>query len=329
MFSYATNFHKIDTSLIDNNTNISKNDIFNSSRNILNRNVHVIKSEICGCGKTEKIKKDIIITNNKNYIHFPVGGNITKNILFSKLKSILMKIEKIEENEKKNVAIHLDLYDNNEPSILNEFLFSFLITKFYSNNENVLYIPIDIEIYVEIPNCFEDFLSKYKILNSFEIENIKLDKKPELDLSEDKLLHFKNMLDLNNNKEISEYINEFFEISSHSYHQITIFINLFIGQYSKTQDKRIFKDGNKDVTKDVIKSFKNCTKYFTEGAFANLLTNPEEIKKINNKNEEYKDVLEKTYKNDIENQNYEYPLIFRNPKPSGSSFYYILSIKKD
>ena len=57
-----------------------------------------------------------------------------------------------DNDEVKNVAIHLDLYDNNEPSILNEFLFSFLITKFYSNSENVLYIPIDIEIYVEVPN---------------------------------------------------------------------------------------------------------------------------------------------------------------------------------
>ena len=320
-------YHNLEKSVMDNNVNLSKTDIFNSSRNILNRNVHVIKSDICGCGKTSKIKKDIQ-KENKNYIHFPVGGNITKNILFSKLRAILKKIEDSEENEKGNAAIHLDLYDNDEPSILNEFLFSFLITKFYSNNENILYIPIDIEIYVEIPNCFEDFLSKYTILNSFNIENIKLDKKPDLDLPEDKLLHFKNMLGLNNNDEISKYINNFFDISSHSYHQLTIFINLLIGQYSKTKDQRTFYVGSKNVTKEVIESFKNCTKYFTEGSFANLLTNPDKINKMK-KNEEYKNILEDIYTNDIENQNYEYPLIFRNPKPSGPSYYSILSIKKD
>ena len=230
---------------INNNTNTANTSIngsnknINSSREELNDNIHVIKSEICGLGKTEKIKKEIK-TKGKKYIHFPVGGNITRDILYKKLKSILNEIEEIKKNETIDVAIHLDLYDNNETSILNEFLFSFLITKFYSNSENIIYIPKDIEIFIEVPNCFEDFISKYTILKSFEIENIELDKKPDLDLPHEKLLHFKNMLDLNNSKEISGYINKHFEISKYSYHQINIFINLFIGQYSKSKDKRTF-----------------------------------------------------------------------------------------
>ena len=200
------------------NINSSKdfsNENLKTSRDILNKNIHVIKSENCGLGKTEKIKKEIK-AKGKKYIHFPVGGNITRDILFKKLKTIVDKIEESENNDVKNVAIHLDLYDNNEHSILNEFLFSFLITKFYSNSENVLYIPIDIEIFVEVSNCFEDFISKYKILNSFEIENIKLDKKQDFDLPEEKLLHFKNMLDLNDITSIYEYINKYFNISNHS-----------------------------------------------------------------------------------------------------------------
>ena len=56
--------------------------------------------------------------------------------IFKKLKTIVDKSEESENNELKNVAIHLDLNDNNEHSILNEFL----LTKFYSNSENVLYI---------------------------------------------------------------------------------------------------------------------------------------------------------------------------------------------
>lgn len=135
---------------IDNTTFIeddSKNDMSNSkinnsinaSRCELNNNVHVIKSEICGLGKTEKIRKEIK-EKKKEYIHFPIGGNINRDILYNKLKVILDKTEKIKKEKKINVAIHLDLYDNNEPSILNEFLFSFLITKFYSNSENYIYI---------------------------------------------------------------------------------------------------------------------------------------------------------------------------------------------
>ena len=174
----------------------------------------LLNLKIVGQEKQKKLKKKL--KQKEKNIHFPVGGNITRDILFKKFKTIVDKIEESENNDVKNVAIHLDLYDNNEHSILNEFLFSFLITKFYSNSENVLYIPIDIEIFVEVSNCFEDFISKYKILNSFEIENIKLDKKQDFDLPEEKLLHFKNMLDLNDITSIYEYINKYFNISNHS-----------------------------------------------------------------------------------------------------------------
>jgi len=136
------------------------NNSINDSRCELNNNVHVIKSEICGLGKTEKIRKEIK-EKKKEYIHFPIGGNINRDILYNKLKVVLDKTEKIKKEKKIYVAIHLDLYDNNEPSILNEFLFSFLITKFYSNSENIIYISKDIEIFVEVPNCFEEFISKY------------------------------------------------------------------------------------------------------------------------------------------------------------------------
>ena len=50
------------------------------------------------------------------------------------------------------------------------------------------------------------FISKYKILNSFHIDNIELDKKPDLDLPINQFLHFKNMLELNINEDISKYI---------------------------------------------------------------------------------------------------------------------------
>jgi len=36
-----------------------------------------------------------------------------------------------KDNKYKNIAIHLDLYETKDYSVLNEFLFSFLITKFY------------------------------------------------------------------------------------------------------------------------------------------------------------------------------------------------------
>ena len=80
---------------------------------------------------------------------------------------------KIEEySEFNNVAIHLDLIESEDKSLINEFLFSFLIIKFYTNNEYIIYIPNNINIYIEIPNSFENYLTKYRILNIFGIENI-------------------------------------------------------------------------------------------------------------------------------------------------------------
>ena len=106
----------------------SKIDILKSTNVELNNNTYVIKSEICGLGKTTKIKK-YIKEKNKKYFYFPISGTMTKNSLYQKLQAILFKIKTIEDYN--DIAIHLDLFENNETSIINEFLFSLLITKFY------------------------------------------------------------------------------------------------------------------------------------------------------------------------------------------------------
>jgi hypothetical protein len=51
-------------------------------------NVFVITSEICGLGKSGKIKK-LIDDNNETYFHFPLGGILTKSIIFDKLENLL------------------------------------------------------------------------------------------------------------------------------------------------------------------------------------------------------------------------------------------------
>ena len=45
------------------------------------------------------------------------------------------------------------------------FLFAMLITKLYQTNDNILYIPKNISIYVEIPNGPQQFLDDYPILS--------------------------------------------------------------------------------------------------------------------------------------------------------------------
>ena len=301
------------------------------SKSLIYKNTHIYKSQICGLGKTTSIKNKIK-SNLKKYIYFPLGGYLTKDIIFEKLNKILKKIESVNNKNYnyEDIAIHLDLYENKEKSVLNEFLFSFLITKFYSNNENIIYIPKNIEIYVEIPNCFFDFIKDYDILRSFEIKNITFENMPGLKLPQNIIDQFDFMLGLNTNKKIFNFILDNIEkeekkenekISSkyinqkkkYSYHQINIFINLFISQYYKFQCKLQFSIGDEDVTTQCIESFSKGTQYFTLGAFAKLLTNDNENKKSkSNKkdNLKYIDLLSQIYENDLKNQKYKSPLIF-------------------
>ena len=62
------------------------------------------------------------------------------------------------------------------------------------NNENIIYIPKDIDIYIEIPNCFKDYLSKFSILKIFKKENITFETMPEFNYKKDILDLFDRML---------------------------------------------------------------------------------------------------------------------------------------
>jgi len=285
--------------------------IFTPKRQDLYNNTHIVQSEICGLGKSTQIRNKIK-ESKKEYIYFPLGGNITKDIIYNKLYSIMNDINNKTLNNYNDIAIHLDLFDSKENivSILNEFLFSFLITKFYSNNENVIFIPTNIEIYIEIPNTFKDFISNYGILKFFQRDDdmIIADDLPQLKLPKDKINLFKKMLGKDENEEIYKWLKEMINIKRYSYHQIHIFINLFISQYNIFKGRKIYfsKDGE-DVTKDCIDHFALATKYFTYGGFSKLLLDKED--NLDNNVDEI-DILSKVYKNDLEKETFDEKLIF-------------------
>ena len=278
--------------------NIEKKDI-----NLKFENIKVITSDICGLGKSHQIIK-MIEKSNKQYYHFPLGGILTKEVIYKKLYELLNKL-KNDKYDYKNIAIHLDLTESEETSIINEFLFSFLITKFYINNENIIYIPKDIEIYIEIPNCFENYLSKFGMLNIFERKNISLSNIPKLDLPKNMIDIFSLMLDYKTNEKIEEFIKDKIGLEKYSYHQVKIFINLFISQYSKFNGKLKFSSNGNDVTNECIQEFAKCTKYFTARGFAKLL-NDNNI----DKNTDYIDLISEVYDNDLKGAKFEIPLIF-------------------
>ena len=247
-----------------NISNISHHSLRSIQDNDITKNIKVISSDVCGLGKTFKIKK-MIEKEKLTYYYFALGGMLTKKVIYEKIFDLFKKIKKMknikdqkntinkdEEDEEEtkikeysefnNVAIHLDLMETEDTTLINEFLFSLLITKFYTNNEDIIYIPNNIKIYIEIPNSFENYLTKYGILNAFGVENIifgeltknkKNDnitniKMLDLDLEENLRNIFKRMIEKEKNEDIEQFIKQNIGIQDYSYHQVQTFIKLFM-----------------------------------------------------------------------------------------------------
>ena len=295
-------------SIEDDISNISLSSSIYESFEI-DRNVKIITSDVSGLGKSERIKR-MVIRSLKKYFYFPLGGFLSKTIIFKKLSELIKKINEENENNYKNIAIHLDLYESEEISTMNEFLFSFLITKFYTNNENIIHIPQDIEIYIEIQNCFYNYISKFGILREFTRENISLENMSPLYFREDIIYNMlRIMTGIEVTVEIEEFIKRHIGIEKYSYHQIIIFIKLFISQYSKislTTKLKILGNNNEDMTQKYIVDFAKSTIYFTNGEFAKLFTHHKDVKD----KDDYIEKLSEIYDKDFRNIKFDIPLIF-------------------
>ena len=141
-------------------------------------NIKIYSSEFSGLGKSILIQnsfKNEDYNKKYKYIYFPLGGEINRN-------EIIERLLKLTNNK---IALHLDLYDSNNIELLREFLFSFLILKYYSQNENIFYYGNEMKIKIEIPNSFLNYHKVFPILDFFENINIKQNNMPKLIVSDD------------------------------------------------------------------------------------------------------------------------------------------------
>ena len=137
--------------------------------------VEIISSDKSGVGKSTQIRENIK-KSKKKYIHFPFGGEFSRKDVINRLKIIEKDLK-----EKGDKAIHLDLYDSKQTELMKDFLYSFLITKLYGQNETLFYLSKDIEIKIEIPNGFVNFFLKFPILSMFKNRIVMtIDKLPKL-----------------------------------------------------------------------------------------------------------------------------------------------------
>ena len=130
--------------------------------------IMVIHSEHSGVGKSTYIKNKA-----KDYIYFPIGGIFTQE---NTLKRLLTLDKEKNINDKKNILLHVDLYETDQKTLMNDFLYFILITKLYGEDNNLFYLSKTIKIYLEIPNSFINFLDKYPLLKLFPEKELYLNK---------------------------------------------------------------------------------------------------------------------------------------------------------
>ena len=283
-----------------------------------NNNIIIISSDVSGIGKSTKIEHDILI-KNKKYKYFPLGGVFTR-------EKIIKRLRELEING--DSAIHLDLYDTENIDLMQDFLFSIIITKLYRQNEEIICLPKDIEIKIEIPNGFINYLEKFPILTLIprkEEHKMKISKLEPLIIYKDVTSNVQivcNYLKLRKNNTLNDKDLDFpgitpdgirnnkekktgfktiipaesllqkecqflvFDILQNlknekekfSYYQINSFIDVLSVQLKKFTQSYYFnaydlssKNNLKNIRTFIIDSFIKLTKYFTEGAFTNLI----------------------------------------------------------
>ena len=127
-----------------------------------NNNITVVSSDYSGIGKSTYIKNKI---KEEDYIYFPIGGIFSKENTLKRLQN-LNREKKINDADKK-LLMHVDLYDTDQKSLMNDFLFFVLFTKLYGQDNNIFFLSKKIIIYLEIPNSFINFFDNYPILSIF------------------------------------------------------------------------------------------------------------------------------------------------------------------
>ena len=286
--------------------------------------IEIIMSDKSGVGKSTQINKDIE-DKGKKCIHFPIGDVVERDSIIKRLKDLQVDSKSV---------VHLDLYDTDNVSLMIEFLFSFLILRYYGKDEDVFYLSKDIEIKIEIPNTFINFIEKFPILKIFKIREIKITELSPLIVPKEIYSNIQvvsNYLKFLKEGNISDYDliipkitsvdliemikkgitykkpkrtiitavgvaplsqeicqNLIFDyikttIKNPTYYQINTFINILAVQFKKFNQNYFLSAHNlklsaKDIytiRKYIINNFIDLTKYFTEGAFTNLLKNKE------------------------------------------------------
>ena len=282
-------------------------------------NIEYYTSKFAGYGKTTEIIYKVK-ENEGNYHYLPIGGSFTRSYVIQNLKNLNLDIRK--EN---NTYLHIDLSDTDNDDLMNEILFKLIILKFINSEETIFYIGYDIHLIIEIPKGFSDFLKKYRLLNLFKGNEIKVLNPLRLEegakiirdspisiVAEVLTLYENNEIGKKNinldaeitktGKECEEIINRYFNAENQNYYQKINFIKILSTQFIKFTENAYFNyDIAKDVLiediieparKSVITNFIKLTSIFTHSPFDSVLLKQKQSMDMFNSYNEIDDLKE-------------------------------------
>ena len=270
------------------------------------KNIKVIGCDAAGVGKSYMIHKEAE-SNKYEYIYFPIGGEFTKNDIVRRLESTY---EQIENKPQSNVLMHIDLSYTKKNHLLIELLFDLLVLGVCNTNEKIFWFDKDINIRIETPFNLVKYIDKYPILKLFTYQEIQKEKLPPLqvqlntplsnvqivcnylaNISDASYINTHDIListeqDAENNKGVplKQFTSEecYAILLKHidfkpTYFQINNFIKVLADQFKKFSNNIYLKvnmleeRGLTSIRHSIVSNFIKLTKYFTKGAYAELL----------------------------------------------------------
>ena len=276
-----SDFHKLITR-IEKINSIDLKEI-NAPNKIKNfPNVEIVQSDGCGYGKTSYILE----SKKATIIHFPVGGDLNRKYLEERIEKEICNT--LNSN---NYILYVNISQTKNIELLKEFLFKLLIFKKCDFNDNVKYFGPNVEIKIEIPNDFIDYILNIKFLSLFTKKNINIKK---LNLS-DNIRIVSTFLSKYESKELSKsniniekdcnpgpnyerLIDRFININSPNFYQKNIFVKILETEFKFFNSciylKPIYlkSTGNKLALRNlIIESLIKVTRHFTIGPYEKLI----------------------------------------------------------
>ena len=268
------------------------------------KKVEIITSRGCGFGKSTYIQNKI----NSKIIYFPLGGDLNRKDINKRIEN---EIENTYKNE--NYILHITLGQTNDIEMLKEFIFKLLIFRKCDFNNNVKFFGSNVNIKIEIPNDFMDYLKIIKILLLFESKNIlqlsKINLTREVKIVSTFLMKYEarellvrniNNLETDCNpseKQCQDIILKYIGIQSPNFYQINTFVKILANELELfnscdgLKPKSLILTGIPlDLRNIIVESLIKVTKYFTIGPYEDLIKSQQKVKEILNSNDEEKDL---------------------------------------